>query len=48
MIKENKHTLGYILIGKEQNQMAENLLSWMSTSHTNITDENGEERRVLD
>lgn len=48
MIKENKHTLGYILIGEEQNKMAENSFSWMSTRHANITDENGKERCELD
>ena len=49
MIKENQHTLGHILSGTEQNQNGgEFVLSWMSTSHANITDENGEEKCGLD
>ena len=38
MIKEIKYTLGHILSGTEQNQNGRELvLSWMSTSHANIT-----------
>ena len=49
MTKENQHTLGHILSRTEQNQNGEEfVLSWMSTSHANITDENGEERCRLD
>ena len=49
MIKENPHTLGHILSGREQNQNGgEFVLSWMSTSHANIADENGEEKCGLD
>ena len=49
MIKENQHTLGDSPSRTEQNPNGgEFVLSWMSTSHATITDENGKEICGLD